>query len=161
MSTQNKPDFECCPPFDPAPWDDKQHNWEQKKFIRDKVRTFLYMPLNFGKVMKRLDEKVRKAEARIPDWLCLSDHTSGWNMNLYLAVDKDIIGADNQALSGSYYSRVYEGPFRDTKKWCDDFENAARTKGVKTGKQYMWYTTCPKCAKKYGKNYVVIISEVK
>jgi len=24
----------------------------------------------------------------------------------------------------------------------------------------MWYTTCPKCAKKYGKNYVVIIAEV-
>jgi hypothetical protein len=24
----------------------------------------------------------------------------------------------------------------------------------------MWYTTCPKCAKKYGKNYVVILAEI-
>jgi hypothetical protein len=24
----------------------------------------------------------------------------------------------------------------------------------------MWYTTCPKCAQKYGKNYVVIIAQV-
>jgi len=24
----------------------------------------------------------------------------------------------------------------------------------------MWYTTCPKCAKVYGKNYVVTIAEV-
>ena len=31
---------------------------------------------------------------------------------------------------------------------------------LKMGKGYMWYTTCPKCAKKYGKNYVVILSEV-
>ncbi|MEI6680215.1 MAG: hydrolase [Mariniphaga sp.] len=23
---------------------------------------------------------------------------------------------------------------------------------------YMWYTTCSKCAKKHGKNYVVILS---
>jgi len=25
---------------------------------------------------------------------------------------------------------------------------------------YFFYTTCPKCAKKYGKNYVVILAEV-
>jgi hypothetical protein len=25
---------------------------------------------------------------------------------------------------------------------------------------YMWYTTCPKCAKKYGKNYVTIIAQI-
>ncbi|WP_369688185.1 hydrolase [Anaerophaga thermohalophila] len=23
----------------------------------------------------------------------------------------------------------------------------------------MWYTTCPKCAKKYGKNYVAIVGQ--
>ena len=28
------------------------------------------------------------------------------------------------------------------------------------GKWYMWYTTCPKCAKKYGKNYVVIVGQI-
>jgi hypothetical protein len=27
-------------------------------------------------------------------------------------------------------------------------------------KEYMWYTTCPKCAKKYGKNYVVVVGQV-
>jgi hypothetical protein len=26
-------------------------------------------------------------------------------------------------------------------------------------RMYQWYTTCPKCAKKYGKNYVVIIAQ--
>ncbi|MCK7469725.1 MAG: 60S ribosomal export protein NMD3 [Desulfomicrobium escambiense] len=24
----------------------------------------------------------------------------------------------------------------------------------------MWYTTCPKCAKKYGKNYVAIVGAI-
>ncbi|HZH72463.1 MAG TPA: hydrolase [Mariniphaga sp.] len=24
----------------------------------------------------------------------------------------------------------------------------------------MWYTTCPKCAKKYGRNFVVIVGKV-
>jgi len=27
-------------------------------------------------------------------------------------------------------------------------------------KQYMWYTTCPKCAQKWGKNYVVIVGQI-
>jgi hypothetical protein len=33
-------------------------------------------------------------------------------------------------------------------------------KSYKIKKWYMWYTTCPKCAKKYGKNYVVVIAEI-
>ena len=48
------------------------------------------MPLNFGKVMQKLDEQVRQAGAEIPDWLCLSDHTSRWKMDVYLAVDQDL-----------------------------------------------------------------------
>lgn len=150
----------CCPPFDPALWDDKVLEWQNKLFIKDKVFTFMFMPIGFGKVMKRLDEKVRAAEATMPDYLCLSDHTSSWNMDLYLAVDKEIPNANNVTLSGKYFSKVYEGPFKDTGKWCKDFKKEAEGKGMKIKKWYMWYTTCPKCAKKYGKNYVVVIGEV-
>ena len=117
------------------------------------------MPINFGAVMKRLNACVEKAGATMPEWLCLSDHTSKWNMNLYLAVDKEIPQANNIKLSGNFYSRVYEGNFNETGKWSADFEVQAKIKGVKIDKMYMWYTTCPKCAKKYGKNSVVIIAK--
>jgi hypothetical protein len=156
MATTN-PSFECCPPFEPTPWDDQLINWQDKKFIKDKVFTLFYMPMNFGAAMKRLDQKVTAANATMVDYLCLSDHTSKWNMDLYLAVDKEIPGAENTTLSGNFYSRVYEGPFKDTGKWCKDFEEKAEQKGYTIKKWYMWYTTCPKCAKKYGKNYVVVI----
>ena len=33
-------------------------------------------------------------------------------------------------------------------------------KGWEAQKLFMWCTTCPKCAKKYGKNYVVLVAEV-
>jgi len=120
----------------------------------------MFMPIGFGKVMKRLNEKVNAAGAVMPEWLCLSDHTSGWNMDVYLAVDREIPNAQNISLSGKYFSKVYEGPFKDTSKWCKDFEKVVIEKNMKVKKWYMWYTTCPKCAKKYGKNYVVIIGEV-
>jgi len=150
----------CCPEFIPAPWDDKIIEWNNRRFIKGKVRTMFFMPMNFGKVIRKLDEKIRNSGSSVEDWLCLSDHTSKWNMDIYLAVDKEIQGAENVLLTGKFYSRVYEGPFKDTGKWCDDFKKQAETKGLKVKKWYMWYTTCPKCAKKYGKNYVVLISEV-
>lgn len=158
--TASEKSFDCCPPFDPAPWDDQLNTWENKRFIRDKVFTLFYMPMNFGQVMTRLNRTVKAANANIPDWLCLSDHTSKWNMDLFLAVDKEIPGARNTTISGRYYSRVYEGPFNDTGKWCKDFEEKAKSRGMTIKKWYMWYTTCPKCAKKYGKNYVVVIGQV-
>ena len=151
---------ECCPEFNPKPWDDQIFIWKNKKFIRDHVYSFFYMPLNFGSVMKRLNRKVTEAGATIPDWLCLSDHTSKWNMDLYLAVDKEVKDSENTTLSGEFYTKVYEGPFRDTGKWCKDYEKLAANKGVAIKKWYMWYTTCPRCAKKFGKNYVVIAGKV-
>lgn len=151
---------ECCPEFDPKPWDDELFIWENKKFIKDKVCTLFYMPVNFGRVMKRLDKKITEAGATMPDYLGLSDHTSKWNMDIYLAVDKEVQGAENVTLSGKFYTKVYEGPFRDTEKWCKDFEKLAAAKGIAIKKWYMWYTTCPKCAKKFGKNYVVIVGQV-
>ena len=150
----------CCPPFDPAAWDDKIITWENKRFVKDKVCTVFFMPLNFGGVMRRLDKKIREAGATVPDNLGLSDHISKWRMDIFIAVDKEVPGAGNTVLSGRFYSKVYEGPFQDTGKWMKDFDDLARAKGLKLKKTYMWYTTCPKCAKKYGKNYVVFMGQV-
>lgn len=160
MSLEQVPDTGCCPKFDPEPWDDKLIEWKDKKFLKDKVLTFFFMPINFGSVMKRLNEKVEKAGATMPDWLCLSEHTSRWNMDVYLAVDKDIPGAENLTMSGKFFSKVYEGPYGDTGKWSNNFKTLAESKGLNLKKWFMWYTTCPKCAKVYGKNYVVMMSEI-
>jgi len=150
----------CCPKFDPAPWDGKTFEWEKKKFIKDKVCTCFYVPLNFGGVITRMMKKVEENGAETPDYMALSDHTSKWNMNLYLAVNKEVPGAENVTFSGKFLSKVYEGDFKETAKWGEDFKKYAESKNLKIKKWYMWYTTCPKCAKKYGKNYVVTIAEV-
>ncbi len=150
----------CCPRFDPAPWDGKVLEWKDKRFIKDRVRTFFYIPMNFGAVITRLMAKIAGAGATAQDWMGLSDHTSKWNMDLYVAVDKDVPGTENTTLSGRFFSKVYEGPFKDTGKWCKDYEAFVKAKGLDVKKWYMWYTTCPKCAKKYGKNYVVIVGQM-
>jgi hypothetical protein len=159
MATDDKT-AECCPKFDPAPWDGKLFTWDRKKFVKDRVFTMFHIPVNFGAVMRRLVPKVEGAGAMSPEAMGLSDHTSKWNMDIYLAVTKPVDGADNVTLSGQFLSKVYEGDFKRTGEWCKDFAAFAEGKGLAVKKLFMWYTTCPKCAKKYGKNYVAVVGEV-
>lgn len=157
MNDQNQ---ECCPRFDPAPWDEKDLEWNNKKFIKGRVFTCFYMPLNFGGVITKMLAMAEKAGAHVEYSMGLSDHTSRWNMDLYIPVDRDIPGAENVSLSGKFFSKVYEGNFKETDKWCKDYEKVVKARGMNIKKWYMWYTTCPKCAKKYGKNYVVVVGQV-
>jgi len=115
---------------------------------------------SFQTVMMKADAKTTKDGGVFQDGLCLADHTSKWNMDVYIAVDKEIEGAKNVTFNGKFFSKVYEGPFQDTGKWCANFETVLKARQLVMKKMYMWYTTCPKCAKKYGKNYVVIIAEI-
>ena len=118
------------------------------------------MPINFGKIIVPIVEQIEMAGAKPEQNLCLSDHTSKWNMDIYIATNKDIPGQEMTTLSGDFYSKVYEGDFKETGKWCKDFEDSASAKGYKIKKLYMCYTTCPACAKAYGKNYVMVIGEI-
>lgn len=151
----------CCPRFDPQPWDEKEFQWNDKLFIKDKVRCFFHIPLNFGKIVLRCMEKIEKADAFTPEPpLGLSDHTSLWNMDLYFEVTKEIPGADNVRLNGTYLTKVFEGPYKNTRIWCKQMQDWVKAQGKEIKKHLMYYTTCPKCAKHYGKNYVVYFAQV-
>jgi hypothetical protein len=119
------------------------------------------MPLNFGKVMVRCMGNIGQAGAHTAAApLVLSDHTSRWNMDLYIEVTREVPHAQHARLSGSYLSKVFEGPFRNTGQWCQEMAEWVQARGKKLKRLLMYYTTCPKCAKHYGKNYVVILAEV-
>jgi hypothetical protein len=63
-------DKECCPKFNPEPWDGKVIEWKNKKFIKDRVRTFMYIPLGFGSAMMRLMKKLEMSGVKSSDLLC-------------------------------------------------------------------------------------------
>jgi len=160
MADNHNQDQNCCPEFQLSQWHDKTLHWENKYFIKGKVFTFMFMPVGFGRTMRRMIARMEKAGAGSPQWMCLSDHTSKWNMDVYLDVDKQVEGMENISITGDFYCRVYEGPYRDSKKWCDHFELSSKEKGLEIKKWYMWYVYCPSCAKKYGKNYTAIFGQL-
>ena len=156
----SRDDDQCCPKFAPEPWDEKEITWEGKQFIKDRVRSFLHIPLNFGAVMRRSMAAIEAADAMPEEMIVLSDENSLWGADVYVAVSKDVPGAAMASLSGTFLSKVYEGPYKDVGKWAKQMMEYVKAAGKELKKLYFYYTTCPKCAKKYGKNYVVLLAEV-
>lgn len=150
----------CCPQFNPELWDKKVFNWENKRFVKSKVFTLFYMPVNFGSVMTKLVKKIEEAGAKMPEGMVLGDHRSKWALDLYVGVDKEVPGVENVVLNGKFVTKVYEGPYSDTGKWMKDYDVYIKAQGLSVKKMYMWYVYCPKCAKKYGKNYTVVVGQV-
>ena len=151
----------CCPRFDPAPWDEKEHTWENKRFIKDNVRAIFHIPLGFGKVVTKNMEKIQAAEALTPEPpVCLCDETSAWKTLLHIETAKDVPDAEMVTISGNFLSKVFEGPYKEAPKWYKQMAEFVRSRGKEAKKIYAYYTTCPKCAKEYGKNYVVLVAQI-
>jgi len=151
---------ECCPRFDPGPWDGKEIQWQNKRFVKDRVRSVFHFPLNFGAVMKRNVSQIEAAAAHPETMIVLSDENSLWGADVYIEVTKDIPGANMASISGTFLCKVFEGPYQNMRKWIEEMKAFVQSKKRNLQKLYFFYTTCPKCAKKYGKNYVVILAQV-
>lgn len=149
----------CCPRFDPAPWSDKEIVWQDKLFVKDRVRSFLHVPLNFGKVVVRNMEKIWAVGAADQS-LMVSDENSLWGADLYIAVTREVPGTGSARISGTFLTRVFDGPFKDVGKWAREMRAWAESKGRRVEKILFCYTTCPKCAKAYGHNYIVLLAKV-
>jgi len=150
----------CCPRFNPKPWDEKEVTWQDRLFLKDHVTSFLHIPLNFMKVMVRNMERIKEAEALAPEPLMLSDEESPWGADIYIATAKEVPGAKMERMSGIFLTKVFEGPYRNAHRWVKEMKAYAASKGKEIKKMYFFYTTCPKCAKVYGKNYTVLLAMV-
>jgi hypothetical protein len=164
MKNENTETTPCCPKFDTDQWDEKTHHWMDKLFIKDTVRQFFHMPLpsSMKKTICRMWNKAQdaKAEPDIKDFLLLAYDPSPWKSELYMTVTKEIPGAENVKLSGTFLSKVFDGPYNAVPKWIKEMENFVTSKGKKTKKYFFYFTTCPKCAKIYGHNYAVAFAQV-
>ncbi len=152
----------CCAVPDVSAWDKQEVTFKNKLFIRGHTRSIMYVPLNMSKTMTLLQQQASDANAEMPpqEAMILSRELSPWKGEHLYAVSHTVDGADNVVLSGTYLTKVFEGPFKDAGKWHKqliDYVNEHR-KAVKN--TYFFYTTCPNCAKHYGKNYVIGLAQI-
>ncbi len=90
----------------------------------------------------------------------LTDEKSLWGSDIYIDVAREVPGAKMAKFSGTYLTKVFEGPYQNAGKWAVEMKKYVEGKNKTIKKLYFSYTTCPKCAKAYGKNYVVLFARV-
>lgn len=150
----------CCPRFDPKPWDEKEKTWDGKLFLKDRVRVVFHIPINFGKVMVKNMSRITEADALNDIPLMLCDENSLWSKDIYIAVGKDVPDAQMERISGTFLTRVFEGPYKNAGKWAKEMKEYVKARGKEIKKMYFSYTTCPACARYYGKNYVILFAQI-
>lgn len=149
----------CCEPFNPEPWQDKEIKWENKLFVKDHVTSFLHIPLNMGKKVIKNMALIEKAGAK-GEQLMLTDEKSLWGSDIYIDATREVAGAKMATISGTFLTKVFEGPYQNAGKWAKEMVDYVKSKNKTLKKLYFSYTTCPACAKAYGKNYVVLFAQV-
>jgi hypothetical protein len=140
----------CCPRFHSEPWNDRDFSLEGLKFIRATTVSLFHIPLNMGQVMTRTQAAIDAAGSRPTDrYLILSRDLGPWKAEHYFLVSGDVPGFQTLTLPGEFHARVFEGPYSQMASWY---------KAMASDDIFAFYTTCPNCAKAYGKNYVVLLA---
>ena len=151
----------CCPRFNPAGWDDQELHFKDKLFVRAKTRSFAHMPLNMGPVFRKTFKAIDDAGARSDDdFIVMSHELSAWSAEHLFSVGRQVAGQEMVRLSGDFITTVYEGPYKQVPRWHMEMLEKSKALGKGPNDVYFFYTTCPKCAKAYGKNYVVAVAQV-
>lgn len=150
----------CCARFNPAGWDGAHLHFEGKPFVRATTRSLARVPLDMGKVFTRVQANIARAGAQDPHQvLVLSRDKSAFHGEHLFAVTRPVPGEDMSTLSGEFTTRVFNGPYRMARDWKHTLTEDAKAQGAPARAIWFFYTTCPKCARAYGENYVVGVTQ--
>lgn len=163
MKTNELPEYDdsdnptgCCPRFNTDGWDGQELHFEKKNFLRATTWSAMHIPLNMGRVFERVQTRIAGSGAYDPhNYIVLSRDLSPWKAEHLFSVSAAVPGEECETLTGTYLTKVFEGPYRNAKDWHAEMQSVAAAAGASRDEVYFFYTTCPKCAKVYGKNYVV------
>lgn len=150
----------CCRRFNPKPWDNKKIVWKNKMFVKVKAFCFFHIPLNLGGIIRKNIKKIKEANALPKDTIVLSDEKSLFYSNIYISTKKAIPGVKDIKASGTFLTKVFEGPRENIKEWTKEMKEYVKSQKKEIKNLYYYYTTCPECAELYGENYIVILAEI-
>lgn len=151
----------CCPRFDPTPWDHQTFILDNMRFAKASTRSFLHMPLNLGKVFTKTQSLIDASKANHESgYLILSQDVSNWKAHHYFRVSKDVAGLKMTSLSGTFMTKVFDSDFKNFPKIINEFKDYIKSEGHIMKDFFIFYTTCPNCAKQYGHNYMVFFGRI-
>ena len=149
-----------CPIIDPAEWEGKEFEWENKTFYFVPVNMLLYKPRNLEEKVRQLRKEVAEKDYKFTDlkptlceWAAFKGRLLSqiWNPQKY---DESVYVFD----MGTVYSTVFEGPAKDFKRAVTEFASQIQLNhSVPAQSIYVWYTHCKQCAKMKNNQAVIFI----
>jgi hypothetical protein len=79
---------------------------------------------------------------------------------MLLSVSGPVKDAHNVTISGKMVSKVFDGPYNDIPKYIKTMVAFLEGHDYTAKKYYVHYAYCPKCAKKFGHNYMILFAAV-
>lgn len=164
---KNKND-DCCPEFNPKKWNNKTFSWDSRYFIKESIPTLFHTPFPpmIGKKitkMMKLATSANKIDSHKDDVLVLFQDPSAFKSNIYISTTGNVPGANNVKIPGTFFAKVYEGPYSAIPSFVKDMNTNLQKEGKKVPKNedyYIHYAYCPKCEKKYGHHYMIFFAKV-
>lgn len=151
----------CCPRFHPEKWGNLHLYFDKKLFLRATTHSVFHVPVDMGRVFQRVQDHLEAAGAFDPDdFMVLTNDLGAWTSEHFFAAKADVPDEEMVRITGDYVTKVFDGPYEQAKRWYGEMKRLAAEHGRTDGDIYFFYTTCPKCAKHYGHNYVVGFAEV-
>ena len=156
---------ECCPEFHPEKWDGKTHSWYNKPFIKETIPTFFHIPfppMIGQKITKmwKMVEDAKRVEPDKQDVLMMFRDPSAFKSEIYVSVTGPVPNANNVTISGNFVSKVFAGAYNAVPKFIKQMDEYLAKDGKKAKDYYIHYAYCPKCAKKFGNNYMILFAQV-
>ena len=158
-------DNECCPEFDVSKWDKNTFKWNNKLFIKESIPTLFHIPFPpiIGKKMKKMFDLADKANANfsdLTDALVLFNDPSAFKSEIFYSVTNKVDGANNTDLSGEFIAGVFDGPYNTVPLHIKEMDKRLAAQNMIAKDYYIHYAYCPKCAKKFGHNYMILFAMV-
>ena len=151
---------ENCVEFKPEPWNEKEISWKGKFFVKEKIPTFFGKSFNQEKILEKANKKIEAAKAQSKVPFVFIDKSSMFSSSMYIEVSKPVQGLMDVKLTANFLSKAFEGKSKNLNIWVKDMEKFVKTKGKDVKKNYFFTPYSKKCAKKFGKNYTVILAEI-
>lgn len=158
-------DKQCCPKFNSSKWDKKTFLWKNKPFIKETIPTFFHIPfppMIGRKIVKMMNlaEKSHKIDSKKLNVLILFTDPTPFKSEIYFSVTGKVPKANNVKISGKFIAKVFTGDFNKVPKFIKEMDRYLETKRKKSKRYLVHYAYCPKCAKKYGSNKMILFAEV-
>lgn len=90
----------------------------------------------------------------------MSRDLSAWHEEHLFSISKPAEEEEAVTMTGDFVTKVFEGSYREAGAWHEEMLALARQQGGTSDEVYFFYTTCPKCAKAYGQNYIVGVAKI-